>query len=140
MTDRAGWAGEWPFARIRGGADRCRRRGAHEVITALVTARLTERRETRARLFDVRRQVYVEALRAVSIARHAVTDPIPDDMGVSVAQSSMFMAQLELLGTPEVHRAYGELMVPLVEAVERRATLPHDATVEDYEGLYSSER
>ena len=34
---------------------------------------------------------------------------------MSIAQTSMFMAQLELLGTPEVHHAYGELMVPLVE-------------------------
>ena len=42
------------------------------LVTALVTAELTERRKTRARLFDVRREFYVEALRATGVARHAI--------------------------------------------------------------------
>lgn len=108
------------------------------VTTALVTARQTERRETRARLFDVRREVYVEAMRAAGIARHAVANAITEDVGVGVAQTASFMAQLELLGTPEVHRAYGELLVPLVEAVNRRAALPPDATADDVASFFGS--
>jgi len=98
------------------------------VITALATARLTERRETRARLFDVRRWVYVDALRAVSIARQALVEPVPED-AIDVRETSQFMAQLELLGSPEVFRAYGRLLDPLTLALEGNMRIEERANV-----------
>jgi hypothetical protein len=50
------------------------------VITALLTAKLAERRETRARLFDARRVTYAEAIRATGIARHSILEPIVGDL------------------------------------------------------------
>lgn len=57
------------------------------LVTALVTAELIERREARARLFDVRREFYVEALRATGVARHAIVEPIPEGVGVTAERS-----------------------------------------------------
>jgi hypothetical protein len=51
------------------------------------------------------------------------------------------MANMELLGSPEVHRALGELIGPLTAALGHVYRLREnpDATVGDYEALYSSE-
>lgn len=107
------------------------------LITALVTAKLAEGRETRARLFDVRRETYAEALRAAGLLRHGITDPLPEDAVVDMGQVAMFMAQLELLGSADVHRAYGELIAPSVEAAELRLAAQTDAEVD---ALFSSQK
>ncbi len=85
------------------------------VVTVLLTAKLTERRETRARLFDARRQVYVEALHVARLARRSVTEPPREDVSIAVARMSTLMIQLQLLGSLEVHRAYDELVKSLGE-------------------------
>jgi hypothetical protein len=83
------------------------------VIATLLTAKLAERRERRARLFDTRRTTYAEALHAASVAKYALTEPVIGDPGMDTQRVGQFMAELELLGSPEVYRAYGELMAPL---------------------------
>jgi hypothetical protein len=54
------------------------------------------------------------------------------------------MAELELLGSPGVHRAYGELVIPLGEAfqtaLDARASWPANPTAEDFRALYGTER
>jgi hypothetical protein len=113
------------------------------VIATLLTAKLAERRERRARLFDTRRTTYAEALHAASVAKYALTEPVIGDPGMDTQRVGQFMAELELLGSPEVYRAYGELMAPLGEAMARvmqgRASLPKKPTQADFEAAFGSE-
>lgn len=96
------------------------------VITALVTARLAGGRETRARLFDARREFYVEALRAVGIARHAIDSPIPEAVAADIPERTVtFMAQMELLGSKAVVTAYGDLVNAVLMLLQlRQQVLP----------------
>jgi hypothetical protein len=51
------------------------------------------------------------------------------------------VARMELLGSPEVHRALGELVIPLVDALQKVSGLHRNpqVTVDDYESLFGSE-
>jgi hypothetical protein len=113
-------------------------------ITALLTARFTERRERRARLFDARRVVYVEALRGTSLGRFAITNPVLGDPGMGIEHVSRFMAELELLGSPDVYRAYGELSGLVFEALgiveQVRSSWTDEPTEAEIQALRGSER
>jgi hypothetical protein len=101
------------------------------VATALITAWLTRQRETRARLFDARREVYTEALRFVSLAQHTITAPPSPHLGAAPLDASRIMAELELLGSPTVHSSFVDLTMKTIDTHEFRNHLLEPATSDD---------
>jgi hypothetical protein len=101
------------------------------LIAALLTAWLARRRETRARLFDVRREAYTEALRFVSLAQHTITAPPTPHLGAAPLDASRIMAELELLGSPAVHSAFVDLTMNTIETHEFRHHLVEAAKSDD---------
>jgi hypothetical protein len=97
------------------------------LVTAWLTELLTRKRETRGRLFDVRRELYAEALRFVSVAQHTITENIAEDAGFAPFDASRIIAQLEVLASPGVHSTIVLLSYRIPEVVELRDTIAAQA-------------
>lgn len=84
-------------------------------LTATFTARATERRETRARLFTERRAIYVDVLHHLSATTNALMTNVPIGL-INPNKIPPMMAQMELLASPQViaaHRAAADALSEL---------------------------
>lgn len=98
---------------------------------SLLTTLMTHSNDKRIRMFEIKRTVYAEALRSLSVARYALGKHLTPDHGFAPTDMSQIVAQLELIGSPNVHTIFITLWYELQEAfnVQEQAATNDGAAV-----------